>query len=171
LRKPRLFLLALLVTTIGTVFTVVYRARTHIVIPGNKLSTTPTTDASPDPLVVHAIGSEFRWTFRLPGDDGHLNTADDILSRDELHVPVGKQVELHLTSTDYIYMFNVPSLHVREAAVPELIFNVSFQPTTSGTHDIITDPMCGVRYFHDDVMGRVFVDSAIDFANWMQSQR
>ena len=155
-------------TMIAGVTTVVYRARTRIVIPDNKLSITHGTDASPDPLVVQATANEFRWTFRLPGDDGNMNTEDDILSRDELHVPVGKQVELQLTSTDYIYIFNVPSLDVREAAVPGLMFNVSFKPNTSGTHNIMTDPMCGVRYFHDDVMGRVFADSATEYARWMQ---
>lgn len=59
-------------------------------------------DAPEDALVVEAIGHQWWWEFRYP--ELGISTAN------QLHLPVGRTVDIHLTSADVIHNFWVPRL-------------------------------------------------------------
>lgn len=116
--------------------------------------------------MVEARGRDFVWHFRMFGPDGELNTADDIDLGQDLHLPAGAQVELVLHSDDLIYTWICPELQVSEIAVPEMTHALQFTATTPGTYDVQVDPLCGWLPLHDDQMGRVVVQSEVDFNAW-----
>ncbi|HVB96245.1 MAG TPA: cytochrome c oxidase subunit II, partial [Chloroflexota bacterium] len=55
-----------------------------------------------DPLVIRVVAHQFWWEFDYPNAD--------IVTANELHVPVGQQVVIHLESADVIHSFWVPQL-------------------------------------------------------------
>ena len=68
----------------------------------------------PPDLVVDVVGKQWWWEVRyrdsVPGRN--FTTAN------ELHIPVGRRVELRLASTDVIHSFWVPELHGKTDLIP-----------------------------------------------------
>ena len=95
--------------------------------------------AAADRLEVRVVAEQFGWNFHYPGADGVFGPTsvdlitkenplgldrsdptgkDDIVTLDEMHVPVNKHVLIHLSSKDVIHSFNVPMLRIKQDAVP-----------------------------------------------------
>ena len=70
------------------------------------------------PTTILMTGRASRWWIRYAGPDGQFGTEDDLAARDDLHVPAGFDMHLVLRSDDYIYVFSVPALGLKEVAVP-----------------------------------------------------
>ncbi len=115
--------------------------------------------ASTKPLVFEARGREFKWQFLTTGPDGDIASGDEESLGNELIVPAATDVILVLTSEDYVYTLNVPDGRI-EIAVPDMVHVVQFRSPLEGTHEFRTDPLCGLRYFHDEVLGTMRITSA-----------
>ena len=118
------------------------------------------------PIYLRVVGHGFYWRFSFAGADQRFGTADDLDVQRLIHLPVNSEVNLSVESEDYVYMFSAPKLGVRQIAVPELSYDVSFQADQVGRFALITDPFCGVRVFHDGDMGSILVQSQTEFENW-----
>jgi heme/copper-type cytochrome/quinol oxidase subunit 2 len=116
------------------------------------------------PVTVQAIGREFEWWFVYPGPDAVLGTEDDVESQRELVLPPHVDAQLRLTSDDYVYSMTLPGYAPKEIAVPEMTHEITFRTRDEESFDLSVDPLCAVRLFHDDVMGRVRIESREDFA-------
>ena len=114
------------------------------------------------PLVIDIIGAEYEWHVRYPGLDGKLNTADDGLDKRHLHLPAHTEVKLRLHSMDYLYSFALPHLDLKEIAIPDLEFSLSFTTGPEGTFDLLGDQLCG--YVHPKLMGKLIILSSSEFA-------
>lgn len=121
------------------------------------------------PLEVEVRGRRFEWHYRLPGPDGRLETPDDRFAVNELHVPKLVDVWLTVRSDDYVYTYSVPGLALRRIAVPELSYPLEFRGSVAACYDVVADPMCRVRLYHGDLMGRLVVDEWPDFRAWFNS--
>lgn len=120
----------------------------------------------PRPLHIQITGEEYTWQFRYSGPDGALQTADDIIKPGkELHLPLGRAVELELTSRDYIYTFALPHLDLHQVAVPDLTFALAFTPQAAGAFAFVGDQMCGFE--HESLNGRVVIESPAAFVDWL----
>ena len=119
------------------------------------------------PLRVEARGRDRSWQFSYFGPDGILGANDDLQSTAKLRVPVGVEVLLSLRSDDFIYVFSCPELNLKEIAVPDLKFSISFRVDRLGEFDLLMDPMCGFRLPPGKTMGIVDVDSESDFRQWL----
>lgn len=120
----------------------------------------------PGPLRIQITGEEYTWQFRYPGPDNSLHTDDDIIKQGkELHLPRGIEIELELTSRDYIYTFALPHLDLHQVAVPDLTFALAFTPPTTGVFAFVGDQMCGFE--HESLNGRVVVESPAAFVDWL----
>lgn len=120
----------------------------------------------PGPLRIQITGEEYIWQFRYPGPDSELQTDDDIIKLEkELHLPLGIEIELELTSRDYIYTFALPHLDLHQVAVPDLTFALAFTPQTTGVFSFVGDQMCGFE--HESLNGRVVVESPAAFLDWL----
>ena len=120
------------------------------------------------PLRIEARGSDRDWNFSYLGPDGTLDTADDVTNTGELNLPVGAEVVIDLRSDDFIYVFSCPGLGLKEIAVPDLEFSISFTAERPGEFNLLMDPMCGFRLPPGETMGRIKVASASDFRQWLR---
>ncbi|MFQ5568831.1 MAG: cytochrome c oxidase subunit II [Rhodothermales bacterium] len=107
--------------------------------------------AEEDATVVHVIAEQFAWNIHYPGPDGAFgerkpelvdtqlnplgldpddpNGQDDITAVNELHLPIGKPAIIHLTSKDVIHSFALPSMRIKQDAIPGLAIPIWFEPT------------------------------------------
>ena len=113
-----------------------------------------------DRMVVQVTAQQFAWSFRYP--DSGVGTGD-------LHLPVGRQVELQMRSKDVIHDFYVVEFHVKEDVVPGITTRLIINPTREGTYQIICAELCGVG--HGVMRSRVIVQSQQAFDQWMSSAK
>lgn len=143
-----------------------------------------------DAAIVEAAGQQWQWTFRYPGADGVLGTAeishvtadnsfginpkdpygrDDILvETNELHLPIGRPVKMVLRSKDVLHDFYVPQFRAKMDLVPGIVTYFWLTPTVTGTFDILCAELCGVG--HHQMRGTVVVEPQADFDRWLGEQ-
>lgn len=139
---------------------------------------------------VEAVGQQWHWTFRLPGEDGAFgnvsgklinsdnpfgidpedpNGQDDILIDEGIvHVRVNEPVRFWLRSKDVLHNLTVAQFRVKMDAVPGLESYMWLEPTVVGEFEILCEELCGVA--HHAMRGRVVVDTAEDYNAWLASQ-
>ena len=108
-------------------------------------------------LQVQVIGQQWLWTFRYPSYGG-VETAHLVL-------PVGRQVEFHVTSLDVIHSFWAIELGVKADAVPGAD-NIAFvRPYKTGSFQVRCDELCGLFHGHMNTVGHVVSTAA--FNTWI----
>ena len=141
-------------------------------------------------IEIEAIGQQWQWTFRLPGEDGEFGTvdakligvdnpfgldpedpngADDVLVDEALvHIPTGEPVRFWLRSKDVLHNFTVAQFRVKMDLVPGMASYMWLEPTKVGEYEILCEELCGVA--HHAMRGRVYVDEPEDYQAWVASQ-
>jgi cytochrome c oxidase subunit 2 len=105
-------------------------------------------------LDVEVVGYRFGWTFVYP--NGHTSN--------ELRVPSGRAVELHVTSKDVFHTFGVPGLRVKTDAIPGQHTDTWFKPDGTGTYEARCYELCGVG--HSQMTANVTVMEPVEFREW-----
>jgi cytochrome c oxidase subunit 2 len=103
-----------------------------------------------DATVVRVVAEQFAWNVHYPGPDGVFGKADislitpenptgidrndpaakdDIVTINQLNLPVGRPVIIHLSSKDVIHSFGLPLFRVKQDAIPGQSIRVWFTPT------------------------------------------
>lgn len=140
-------------------------------------------------VYVQVTAEQFNWYFHYPGPDGifgrtdlkFFGTAinpigldrsdprakDDIVWSYEMHVPVNRPVVLRIRSKDVLHGFSVPSLGLKEDAIPSTTVETVFLPNQTGTLEIQCAEMCGVG--HERMKGVLTVESESAFNAWLAS--
>ena len=140
-------------------------------------------------MVVEALGQQWHWSYRLPGDDGEFGNVnarlitaenpfgmdpadplgqDDILVPNaELHLPVDVPVRMNLRSKDVLHNFTVAQFRVKMDLVPGMITHMWFTPTETGTYEVLCEELCGIAHFA--MRGAVVVDSKEGYEQWAAS--
>ena len=140
-------------------------------------------------MEVEAIGQQWKWTYRLPGDDGDFGTVDakligtdntfgidpddpngddDVLIDDAtVHIPVGGPVRFWLRSKDVLHNFTVAQFRVKMDLVPGMESYMWFEPTKVGEYEVLCEELCGMA--HHAMRGRVIVDEPADYRAWVDS--
>ena len=121
-----------------------------------------------DGLVIWVIGEQFNWVVNYPGRDGEFGTLDDIVLRNELHVPVNTKVLVRLTSRDVIHAFNVPQLRVKMDAVPGMETRVWFEVKEPVELELACAELCG--WGHYMMKGRLVAEPREEFERWLKEQ-
>jgi len=80
-------------------------------------------------------------------------------------LPAHSEVEILLNSEDYLYIFELPDLDIKEIAVPGLAFRVRFKTGAAGTQELLGNQMCG--YDHPDLLGTLVVQERGEFFSWL----
>jgi cytochrome c oxidase subunit II len=120
-----------------------------------------------DVVKVRAVAEAYAWNFHYPGPDGvfglvdhHLysgtnpvgldmedpNAADDFVSRNELVIPLAKQVVITITSKDVIHNLALVPMRISHDATPGTTTTIWFKPTKMSDPDgwdIICGQLCG----------------------------
>jgi cytochrome c oxidase subunit II len=113
---------------------------------------------------LNVAAKQFNWEVVYPGPDGKLNTEDDVKFDNDLHVPVNKVVRVHLTSKDVIHSFFLPSLRLKQDAVPGRSILVWFQATKPGKYELPCAELCG--FGHSGMKGWLYVHTPEEYAKW-----
>ena len=117
---------------------------------------------------VQVTGEQFAWNFRYPGPDGKFDTADDIVTLNQMHFPVGKPVIVTLTSKDVIHSFFLPEFRVKQDAVPGMKTRIWFEGNRVGHWEIACAELCGLGHFR--MKGFISVDTPADYEKWLAEQ-
>ncbi|HKJ39667.1 MAG TPA: cytochrome c oxidase subunit II [Anaerolineales bacterium] len=117
-----------------------------------------TRRADPDATIVKVTGIQWSWKFEY--DTGIVS--------DELHLPVGKQVLLQMTSTDVVHSFWVPEFRVKQDLVPGRITELRITPTIEGQYSVACAELCGTS--HSYMVKPVIVSSQAEYTAWMSEQ-
>src|SRR6266498_5203994 len=112
------------------------------------------------PIAIHA--KQFEWQVTYPGADGQLGTSDDFTVRNQLHVPVGRPVVVHLSAEDVIHSFFVPVFRVKQDAVPGMEISAWFQATKVDSLELGCAELCGMGHYK--MRARVWVWPAEQYA-------
>lgn len=121
-----------------------------------------------DAIQVEVTGEQFAWNIRYPGPDGQFGTADDILSLNQFHFPVGKPVVVTLRSKDVIHSFFMPEFRVKQDAVPGMSTRIWFEATRTGHWEIACAELCGLGHYR--MKGFVTVETPEEFSKWLAEQ-
>jgi cytochrome c oxidase subunit 2 len=143
---------------------------------------------SEDALVVRVIAQQFSWTIHYPGPDGEFgrvdasllsaenpsgldrgsrHATDDVVSVNEMHLPLGRPVIVQLSARDVIHSFGVPAMRVKQDAIPGMMTPVWFTPTLEGTFDIACSQLCGLAHYR--MRGVITVEPDGAFAAWLKT--
>ena len=144
-----------------------------------------------DSMIVEAVGQQWQWTFRLPGEDGRLGTVDNskisitnpfgmndddpygqddvLIPSSELHIPVDRPVKFNLRSKDVLHNFTVPQFRVKMDLVPGMITWQWLTATKVGTYEILCEELCGIA--HHAMRGTVIVDDDKSYSEWLSKQK
>ena len=120
---------------------------------------------------VEAVGQQWHWTYRFPGDDGKFgevkaelitmenpfgmvvedpNGQDDVLVQNpEVRIPVDKPVKFLLRSKDVLHDFAVAQFRVKMDLIPGMQTFLWLTPTETGRFEVLCEELCGNRASHD----------------------
>lgn len=104
-------------------------------------------EGDPAALRVEVTAQQWAWRFRYPGVDGRFNTADDVVTLNDLRVPVGRPVYLKFHSNDVVHSFYLPNFRVKVDVVPGSATRLWFQAREAGRFEIGCAQHCGVNHY------------------------
>ena len=104
-------------------------------------------EKSPNVTRIEINAHQWNWQARYAGPDGKFNTPDDIVTLNDIRVPVNAPVLFELTSTDVIHSFYFPNFRVKMDAMPGMMNRLWFQPTQTGEYEIGCAQHCGVNHY------------------------
>ena len=131
-----------------------------IAIPSFQVILDTTGDAPDGAIEIVATGHQWWFEFEYP-DEG-------LVTANELHIPVGRPVNIELRSVDVIHSFWVPQLSGKVDMVPGHNNRLWFTPNTPGEYYGQCAEFCGTS--HANMRFRVVVDSEADYAAWVAAQ-
>jgi len=115
-------------------------------------------------LELEVMAKQFEWNVTYPGADNQLGTADDFTTRNQMHVPVGRVVHVHLVAEDVIHSFFLPEFRLKQDAVPGMRIPVWFEATETGDYSLGCAELCGLGHYR--MRGTVTVHDEAAFDAW-----
>lgn len=113
-------------------------------------------------------GKTWSWVFRYPGIDGKLNTPDDVVVDEStngvLHVPVNKNIIVHISSQETLHSFFVKELRLKQDAIPGRVITKWFNAHKEGKYEIACAEICG--YGHFQMRNYLVVESEDNFQKY-----
>ncbi|RME50106.1 MAG: hypothetical protein D6795_10650 [Deltaproteobacteria bacterium] len=158
--------------------------------------------AQKDAVPIRIVAQQFAWNVHYPGKDGifgktaieYVNeqtnpvgldpndpaAQDDIVTVNQLHLPVNRPARIEITSKDVIHSFFLPQMRVKQDAIPGLKVPVGFTPTVTTeemrkrmgnekfNYEIACAQLCGNSHYR--MRGYMTIDSQKEFEAWLAAQ-
>ena len=161
-----------------------------------------TQPAPPDALTIEIYGKQFDWTARYTGPDGKLGNSnyrliqgtnelgldsldphslDDIIIKNEFHIPLGKAVNFIFRSRDVIHSAYFPHFRAQMNVVPGMATNLHFVPSITTAqmrkktgnpafdYILLCNKICGAA--HWNMQMTIIVDEEDDYKTWLREQQ
>ncbi|MBS1985134.1 MAG: cytochrome c oxidase subunit II [Bdellovibrionales bacterium] len=124
-----------------------------------------TPDAS-EAVKIMVMPQQWAWNFRYAGKDGVFNTADDIVTINEMKIPAGKPILIQIKSKDVIHGFFVPNARIQIDAIPGQVSKLWFDANKPGHYEIACFHLCGTAHYKMKAFLDVMTES--DFKLWQE---
>ena len=139
-------------------------------------------DAFPDfheATVAEVTARQFEWRIRYPALNRTFSDREDVkrwltqpepgdlYTVNDLHVPSGSPVLIHLRSADVQHAFFVPRLRVKQDAVPNLIIPIWFDVLKSDEYELLCAELCG--WGHYKMKARVVAQRNEEFQLYLEN--
>lgn len=95
--------------------------------------------------------------------------ADDVVTANEIHVPVGQRVQIALRSDNVIHSLWVPQLNGKSDVIPGETNFMTFTAESTGTYRGQCAEFCGIE--HAKMAFVVVVESDADYVAWLAANR
>ena len=139
--------------------------------------------------IVRMIGKQFEWHSHYAGADGRFgrrdislitptnsigldrsdpNGADDIVSINQMNLPVDKPVIVYLSSQDVIHSMGIAEMRVKQDAIPGIQVPVWWVPTVMGDFEVNCSQLCGLGHYR--MRGFVSIMSQADYEAWLAEE-
>jgi len=107
-------------------------------------------------MEVYAVGKQWMWKFEHETGQREINA---------LHVPVGRDVKMIMSSQDVIHSFYVPAFRIKQDVLPGRYTTTWFRPTKVGTYHLFCAEYCGTE--HSGMIGEVVVMEPTAYQAWL----
>ena len=139
--------------------------------------------------VVRMIGKQFEWHSHYPGADGRWgrrdlslitptnsigldrsdpNGADDIVSINQMNLPVDKPVIVYLSSQDVIHSMGIAEMRVKQDAIPGIEIPVWWVPNLEGDFEVNCSQLCGLGHYR--MRGFVSIMPEAEYEAWLAEE-
>ncbi len=109
-----------------------------------------------DSTEVYVVAKQWMWKLEHAEGQREIN---------ELHVPVGRDVKLIMTSQDVIHSFYVPAFRIKQDVLPGRYTIAWFHATEPGTYHLFCAEYCGTQ--HSGMIGSIVVMEPAQYEAWM----
>lgn len=108
-----------------------------------------------DSAEIYTVAKQWMWKFQHAEGQREIN---------ELHVPVGRDVRMIMTSQDVIHSFYVPAFRIKQDVLPGRYTVTWFRATKPGVYHLFCAEYCGTM--HSGMVGDVIVMEPKDYQAW-----
>ncbi|HEV7372790.1 cytochrome c oxidase subunit II [Arenibaculum sp.] len=130
-----------------------------------SVSNAVTRPPAQDALRVEVIGHMWWWEVRYLDESGEL----EFVTANEIRAPVGRPVEVALTTADVIHSFWVPNLHGKMDLIPGHVNRIVFTPREAGVMRGQCAEFCGDQ--HAWMAFHFVAHEPAEFEEWLELQR
>lgn len=150
-------------------------------------------------VILRVVAEQFAWNVHYPGADGQFGPTrpelvdtttnplgldfdaptakDDIVTLNQLHLPVDVPAIVELTSKDVIHSFMLNEMRVKQDAIPGMIIPLWFTPSVTtaemriavgrpdANYEIACAQLCGIG--HARMRGYVTIHTQDEFEQWL----
>ncbi len=113
---------------------------------------TPPADAAE----IYVVAKQWMWKVEHAEGQREIN---------ELHVPVGRDVKLIMTSQDVIHSFFIPAFRIKQDVLPGRYTVEWFRATKPGVYHLFCAEYCGTQ--HSGMVGSIVVMEPAQYEAWM----
>ena len=107
-------------------------------------------------MEVYVVGKQWMWKFEHETGQREIN---------QLHVPIGRDVRLIMSSQDVIHDFFVPAFRVKADVLPGRYTSTWFRPIKTGSYYLFCSQYCGTQ--HSAMIGEVIVMEPTAYQAWL----
>ncbi len=107
-------------------------------------------------IEVYAVAKQWMWKFQHETGQREIN---------QLHVPIGRDVKMIMSSQDAIHSFYVPAFRIKADVLPGRFTQTWFHATKAGTYHLFCAEYCGTQ--HSGMIGQVIVMEPTAYQAWL----
>ena len=105
---------------------------------------------------VYVVAKQWMWKLEHQQGQSEIN---------ELHVPVGRDIKLIMTSQDVIHSFYVPAFRIKQDVLPGRYTTAWFRATKPGVYHLFCAEYCGTA--HSGMIGQIVVMEPAQYQAWL----
>jgi cytochrome c oxidase subunit 2 len=117
-----------------------------------------------NPLTIQVTGNQWWWQIQYMKDDPTQN----LITANEIHIPVGRPVQIRGMSNDVIHSFWVPNLNGKRDLIPSRVTTEWIEADHPGAYRGQCAEFCGLQHAHMAIW--VIAEPQDKFDAWMREQ-